>query len=102
MADLGAIRGHERAGFRPVLILQNDIWNKSLNTVIIAPLTKKLEFVGYSTTYFINKKLSGLKLDSVVLLYQIRALDKSKLKNKVSSLDSATLKRIKIQMSLLF
>ena len=55
-ADLNPVKGHEQAGFRPVLVLQNNILNANLHTVIIAPVTKNLRARGYLTTYFLDKK----------------------------------------------
>jgi mRNA interferase MazF len=102
LADLNPVKGHEQGGFRPVLVLQNDILNANLNTVIIAPITKNLSAKGYLTTFFLNKKISRLTHDSVALLYQIRTLDKERLKKPVSSLGAALFKDIKKQLFLVF
>ena len=97
-ANLNPIKGHEQGGYRPVLILQNDILNKFLNTVIIAPITKNLKAKGYLTTYFLNKKTSGLKFDSVVLLFQLRTIDKKRLINKVVFLNKEIMANIRAQL----
>jgi mRNA interferase MazF len=102
MADLNPVKGHEQAGFRPALILQNNILNKNLNTVIIAPITSNLKAKGLLTTYFLNKKSSKLKFDSVLLLFQIRTIDKIRLKRKISVLPSENLKEITQQLMLVF
>lgn len=101
-ADLNPVKGHEQAGFRPVLILQNDILNKNLSTVIIAPLTTNPKAKGYLTTYFLEKSVSKLSSDSVLLLYQIRTIDKMRLKRLVSILSPVAMKQIKEQIAFVF
>ena len=100
LADLNPIKGHEQGGFRPVLVLQNNILNKHLNTVIIAPITSNLKAKGLLTTYFLTQ--DKLQKESIVLLHQIRTLDKTRLKNRISSLSSYELAGIREQLSLIF
>jgi len=102
MADLNPVKGHEQAGYRPVLILQNNILNRNLNTVIIAPITKNLQAKGYLTTFFIDKRISKLKFDSVALLFQVRAIDKSRLKKAVCHLNGEAFTMARQQFMLLF
>lgn len=102
LADLDPIKGHEQGGFRPVLILQNDILNKNLNTVIIVPITKNLSAKGYLTTYYLPKNLTKLKFDSMALIFQIRTVDKLRLKKFITYLPPTEMKAIKEQMTLLF
>ena len=101
-ADLNPIKGHEQAGIRPVLILQNNILNNNLNTVVIAPLTKNLKAKGLLTTYFLSQKTSKLKHDSIAILHQIRSIDRSRLLNKISLLNRYEFANIREQLSLLF
>lgn len=101
-ADLNPVRGHEQAGFRPVLIIQNNILNTNLSTIIIIPITKNLKAKGYLTTYFLDNKKSKLKFDSVALLYQIRTIDKLRLVKFVSRLSLEEVKTIKEQLALVF
>lgn len=101
-AYLDPVKGHEQSGNRPVLILQNNSLNRSLNTVVIAPITKNLKASGYLTTYFLNKNVSKLQFDSVILLYQIRTLDKSRLKREVCSLSKEKFNEIKQQLNFVF
>lgn len=101
-ADLNPVKGHEQAGFRPVLVLQNDILNKNLSTVIIAPITTNLKAKGYLTTCFLAKSVSGLPQDSVILLYQIRTIDKMRLKRLVSNLSPVIMRQIKEQIAFVF
>ncbi|MDP4007661.1 MAG: type II toxin-antitoxin system PemK/MazF family toxin [Candidatus Peregrinibacteria bacterium] len=102
LADLNPVKGHEQGGFKPVLILQNNRLNEHLNTAIIAPITSNLQMQGYSTTYFLEKKISQLSQDSVALLFQIRTLDKKRLKKRVSNLDKETFREVKGRMALVF
>jgi len=102
MANLDPVKGHEQGGFRPVLVLQNDILNMNLSTVIIAPITKNMKAKGYLTTFFLDREISRLKFDGIALLYQIRTIDRSRLVKKVSSLDQVIFKSIKAQFSLIF
>jgi len=97
-ADLDPIKGHEQGGYRLVLILQKNILNKHLSTVVIAPLTKNLKARGYLTTYFIPKNLSGLSFNSVALLFQLRTIDKKRLKKFVSVLDKSTMAQVREQL----
>lgn len=100
--DLNPIKGHEQAGFRPVLIMQNNILNKNLNTVIIAPITSNLQAKGKLTTYFLPANISNLNQDSVILLFQIRTLDKKRLKKKISALNKGYFSQIKNQLRFVF
>lgn len=102
LANLDPVKGHEQGGYRPILILQNNHLNKHLNTVVIAPITKNLRYKGYLTTFFIEKKKSKLKFDSVALLYQVRTIDKKRLKKAVCQLDAVLFSAIKRQLSLVF
>ncbi len=101
-ADLNPVKGDEQAGFRPVLVLQNDILNKNLNTVVIVPITKNIKAKGYLTTYFLEKKTSKLPVDSVALLFQIRIIDKNRLKKRAVQLSSQIMHEIKQQTFLIF
>ena len=101
MADLNPVKGHEQAGLRPVLVLQNNILNKNLNTVIIAPITTNLKAKGYITTFFLDKTL-GMKHESIALLYQIRTLDKMRLKRRVARLPMESIQAVKQQLFLVF
>lgn len=101
-ADLNPVKGHEQAGLRPVLILQNNILNEFLSTVIIIPITSNLAAKGKLTTFFLEKKLTSLPKDSVALLFQIRTIDKERLVKKVFTLDERAVKEIKGQLKYIF
>ena len=102
LTNLNPIKGHEQAGFRPVLIMQNNILNNNLNTVIIAPITSNLKAKGKLTTYFLPKKISKFKNDSVILLFQIRTLDKNRLQKRISYLNKNDFFEIKGQLRFVF
>ena len=98
LADLNPVKGHEQGGYRPVLVLQKDILNRNLNTVVVAPITKNLKAKGLLTTWFLPGRQSGLKFDSVALLYQIRTIDMRRLVKKVSQLDAETMAAVREQL----
>lgn len=102
LADLNPIKGHEQAGKRPVLIMQNNILNKNLNTVVIAPITSVIKDKWIYTTYFLSKETSLLNKDSLVLLFQLRTIDKQRLKTKLSKLSEIEFLKIKNQMKFVF
>ena len=94
-ANLNPTKGHEQAGRRPVIILQNDILNQNLNTVMIAPTTTNLEAKNRLITYFLPATATGLMQGSVALLYQARTLDKKRLQEKITTLSPAQIQKIK-------
>ncbi len=93
-ADLSPVVGSEQGGIRPVLILQNDIGNQYSPTTIIAAITSQIAKAKLPTHIEIQAKMSGLDKDSVVLLEQIRTIDKSRLFEKVSSLNIEYMNRV--------
>lgn len=84
-ADLEPVKGSEQGGYRPVLILQNDIGNEYSPTVIVASITSRVKTK--LPTHVKLKEMKGLDKDSVVLLEQIRTLDKSRLDEKIGYLN---------------
>jgi mRNA interferase MazF len=87
-ADLSPVVGSEQGGTRPVLILQNDIGNQYSPTTIVAAITSQIAKAKLPTHVEISSDISGLNKDSVVLLEQIRTIDKSRLMQRVSSLNN--------------
>ena len=81
-ADLSPVVGSEQGGVRPVLIVQNDVGNKFSPTVIAAAITSKQDKTQLPTHIFVSSQTAGLAKDSVVLLEQIRTLDKRRLKER--------------------
>ena len=86
-ADLSPVIGSEQGGLRPVLIVQNDVGNKYSPTVIAAAITSKLSKTKLPTHIDVFADKGGLQRDSVVLLEQIRTIDKTRLKEKMGHLD---------------
>ena len=82
-ADLSPVVGSEQGGVRPVLIVQNDVGNKYSPTVIAAAVTSRLDKAKLPTHIELSAKEYGLAKDSVVLLEQIRTLDKRRIKERI-------------------
>lgn len=93
-ADLRPVIGSEQGGVRPVLIIQNDTGNKHSPTVICAAITSKMNKAKLPTHVEIDADKYGIIKDSVILLEQVRTIDKSRLKEKVCHLDQDVLKKI--------
>lgn len=93
-ADLRPVVGSEQGGIRPVLIIQNDIGNKHSPTVICAAITSQMHKAKLPTHVELDCSRYDLAKDSVVLLEQLRTIDKARLKDKVCHLDSQILDRI--------
>ncbi len=86
-ADLRPVVGSEQGGVRPVLIIQNDTGNRHSPTVICAAITSKMNKAKLPTHVELNAERYGIVKDSVILLEQVRTIDKSRLKEKVCHLD---------------
>ena len=86
-ADLSPVVGSEQGGMRPVLIIQNDVGNRYSPTVIAAAITSRLGKTKLPTHIDVHAERAGLSRDSVVLLEQLRTLDKRRLKEKMGHLD---------------
>ena len=82
-ADLSPVIGSEQGGLRPVLIVQNDVGNKYSPTVIAAAITSRLDKVKLPTHIDVYASNFGLAKDSVILLEQIRTIDKKRLREKI-------------------
>lgn len=93
-ADLSPVVGSEQGGVRPVLIIQNDVGNKYSPTVIIAAITSQIEKAKLPTHVEVEAKEYGLEKDSVILLEQIRTIDKQRLQGKVTELDSRVMLKV--------
>ena len=93
-ADLSPVVGSEQGGVRPVLIIQNDVGNKYSPTVIVSAITSQLSKAKLPTHIELPSEKYHLPKDSVVLLEQIRTLDKRRLKDKISSIDTFKMKEI--------
>ncbi len=93
-ADLSPVIGSEQGGVRPVLIIQNDIGNKYSPTVIIAAITSQINKAKLPTHIEIEAKSHGLPKDSVVLLEQIRTIDKRRFIEKICRLDDEMMAKV--------
>jgi len=90
-ADLSPVVGSEQGGLRPVLIVQNDVGNRYSPTVIAAAITSKMGKTKLPTHIDIPGIEVGLAKDSVILLEQVRTIDKKRLKEKMGHLDDGTM-----------
>lgn len=93
-ADLRPVVGSEQGGIRPVLIIQNDIGNKHSPTVICAAITSKMNKAKLPTHIEIDSSNYDIVRDSVILLEQLRTIDKQRLKDKVCHLDQDILAQV--------
>lgn len=101
-ADLSPVVGSEQGGIRPVLIVQNNIGNKFSPTVIAAAITSQHSKANLPTHISLNADSSGLSKNSVVLLEQIRTLDKKRLKEKMGCLDYSSMDKVNQALSVSF
>lgn len=93
-ADLSPVVGSEQGGTRPVLVLQNDIGNQYSPTTIVAAITSQISKAKLPTHVEVTAKGSGLEKDSVILLEQIRTIDKTRLREKVTSLNEEIMNKV--------
>ena len=93
-ADLSPVVGSEQGGIRPVLIVQNDVGNRFSPTVIAAAITRQKDKARLPTHIQVDSVGSGLAKDSIVLLEQIRTIDKKRLKEHMGRLDDFSMKRV--------
>lgn len=93
-ADLRPVVGSEQGGIRPVLIIQNDVGNRHSPTVICAAITSKMNKAKLPTHVELDARKYDLVKDSVILLEQLRTIDKQRLKDKVCRLDREVLKKV--------
>ena len=93
-ADLSPVVGSEQGGMRPVLIVQNDTGNRHSHTVIAAAITSQMGKAKLPTHIELTGRSVGLTKDSVILLEQIRTIDKSRLKEKMGRLDGDTMTKV--------
>ncbi|MFC4402039.1 type II toxin-antitoxin system PemK/MazF family toxin [Gracilibacillus xinjiangensis] len=93
-ADLSPVVGSEQGGVRPVLVLQNDIGNRFSPTVIVAAITAQIQKAKLPTHVEIDAKKYGFERNSVILLEQIRTIDKQRLTDKITHLDSVMMEKI--------
>jgi len=100
LANLEPVKGSEQGQIRPVLIIQNNISNQYSPTTIIAPITSKVYTKEFPTNVKLSKQDSKLKVDSIVLLNQIRTIDKSRLIKKISHMDEMIMQRVDLAIKI--
>jgi len=101
-ADLSPVVGSEQGGIRPVLIVQNDVGNRFSPTVIAAAITSQKDKARLPTHIQLNSTGSGLAKDSIVLLEQIRTIDKRRLKEHMGRLDEHSMARVNEALQISF
>ena len=101
-ADLSPVVGSEQGGVRPVLIVQNDIGNRFSPTVIAAAITSQRAKAKLPTHIMLNAEKTGLARDSIVLLEQIRTIDKHRLKERMGRLDNRAMSEVNQALSISF
>ena len=93
-ADLRPVVGSEQGGLRPVLIIQNDVGNRHSPTVICAAITSRMNKAKLPTHIELNAARYHMVKDSVILLEQLRTIDKTRLKDRICHLDSDIMKKV--------
>ena len=101
-ADLSPVIGSEQGGIRPVLVVQNDVGNKYSPTVIAAAITSKINKAKLPTHIEIDAKEYGLSRDSVILLEQVRTIDKQRLREKIGRLDDVQMEKVNNAITISF
>lgn len=101
-ADLSPVVGSEQGGVRPVLIVQNDVGNRFSPTVIAAAITSQQTKANLPTHITLSAVDSGLARDSIVLLEQVRTLDKHRLKERMGRLDDNSMDQVDHALSISF
>jgi len=101
-ADLSPVVGSEQGGVRPVLIVQNDIGNKYSPTVIAAAVTSQINKAKMPTHIEIDAEAYGLAKDSVILMEQIRTIDKKRLKEKIGRIDDELMEKVNEALQISF
>ena len=99
-ADLSPVIGSEQGGTRPVLIIQNDIGNRFSPTVIVAAITAQIQKAKLPTHVEIDAKKYGFERDSVILLEQLRTIDKSRLTDRITQLDAELMRKVDVALEI--
>ncbi len=97
-ADLRPVIGSEQGGIRPVLIVQNDVGNKHSPTVICAAITSKMNKAKLPTHIELSSNKYDMDKDSVILLEQLRTIDKKRLKDKVCHLEGEVMRKVNVAL----
>jgi len=100
LVDLDPVKGSEQGKTRPCVVIQNDLGNQYSPVTIIACITSKIERRAYPTNVYISSKETGLDFDSLVILNQIRTVDKSRLIKKVGSIPEAKMLEVDVALKI--
>jgi mRNA interferase MazF len=100
--DLSPVIGSEQGGIRPVLVIQNDIGNKYSPTVIVAAITSQINKAKLPTHVELAAESDGITKDSVILLEQVRTIDKKRLKEKIGHLSDELMKQVDVALQISF
>lgn len=98
-ADLSPVLGSEQGGVRPVLVVQNDVGNKYSPTIIVAAITSKINKTDLPTHVILPAEDNGLSKNSVVLMEQLRTIDKSRLKERIGTIDKTRIPEVNEALS---
>lgn len=101
-ADLSPVVGSEQGGTRPVLVIQNNLGNHFSPTIIVAAITAKMAKPKLPTHIGIKATGTGIERDSVILLEQIRTIDKKRLREKIGRLDDELMEKVNDALSISF
>lgn len=101
-ADLSPVIGSEQGGVRPVLVVQNDVGNKYSPTVIAAAITSQINKAKLPTHIEVDALQFGLSKDSVILLEQVRTIDKKRLKEKIGHLEGELMDKVNDALGISF
>lgn len=101
-ADLSPVVGSEQGGIRPVLIIQNDVGNRYSPTVIAAAITSQREKAKLPTHISLTASSCGLSKDSIILLEQIRTIDKQRLKERMGEIPQEAMKQVDYALEISF
>ncbi|WP_346889977.1 type II toxin-antitoxin system PemK/MazF family toxin [Clostridium sp. UBA1056] len=99
-ADLSPVVGSEQGGIRPVIIIQNDVGNRYSPTVIVSAITSQINKAKLPTHVEISSEEYGLNKDSVVLLEQVRTLDKRRLKEKIGHMTDEDMSKVDVALKI--
>jgi len=100
LVNLNPVIGSEQGEIRPVVVIQNNLGNKFSPTTIITPITSKRYTKEFATNVEITKEESKLKLDSTILVNQIRAIDKMRIKKKIGFLDNYLMSKVDLAIKI--
>ena len=98
-ADLSPVTGSEQGGVRPVLVVQNDVGNKYSPTIIVAAITSKKNKADLPTHVAIDADGNGLSKNSIILMEQLRPIDKRRLKERIGTIDKTRLPEVNEALS---